>query len=126
MISPSILLVSGKYRYDDPTRSRQNSVPCKTAEKVYDRDRWNLGEVSRVQTGLYKGSSGVVPVLLSGRGRPGLLFTAVIVVTTVPQGITVRSISTFFLAAGVGGCQDLTSLGSRKVIFEKKSTLLFL
>lgn len=76
--------------------------------------------MSRAETGLYKDSSRVVPVLLSGRGRPGLLFTAVIVVTTVPQGITVRSISTFFLAAGVGGCQDLTSLGSRKVNFKTK------
>lgn len=51
--------------------------------------------------------------ILSGGGRPGLLFTAVIVVTTVPQGMTVRSISTLLLEAGVGGCQDLTSLGSR-------------
>lgn len=46
-------------------------------------------------------------------GRPGLLFTAVMVVTTVPQGMTVRSISTLLLEAGVGECQDLTSLGSR-------------
>lgn len=32
-----------------------------------------------------------------GSARPGLLFTAVTVVTTVPQGMTVRSISTFLL-----------------------------
>lgn len=57
---------------------------------------------------------GAVPMLSpGGSGRPGLLFTAVMVVTTVPQGMTVRSISTLLLEAGVGGCQDLTSLGSR-------------
>lgn len=43
-------------------------------------------------------SSGFVPKLSpGGSGRPGLLFTAVTVVTTVPQGITVRSISTLLL-----------------------------
>jgi len=59
----------------------------------------------------------VVPAVLreAGSGRPGLLFTAVMVVTTVPHGITVRSISTRLVGAGVGGCQERTSLGSRYV-----------
>lgn len=53
---------------------------------------------------------------LSGDALPaskrGLVFTAVTVVTTVPQGITVRSFS--ILAAGTGGgvCQDFASVGS--------------
>lgn len=51
--------------------------------------------------------------LPGGKGRPGLLLTAVTVVTTVPQGITVRSISTLLVGAGMGVCQLRTSLGSR-------------
>lgn len=66
------------------------------------------------QASMYCAFGGAVPMLSPcGSGRPGLLFTAVMVVTTVPQGMTVRSISTLLLEAGVGGCQDLTSLGSR-------------
>ena len=44
--------------------------------------------------------------------KRGLVFTAVTVVTTVPQGITVWSFS--ILAAGTGGgvCQDFASVGS--------------
>ena len=40
---------------------------------------------------------GIPKLSPGGRARPGLLFTAVTVVTTVPQGMTVRSISTFLL-----------------------------
>ena len=62
-----------------------------------------------------------VPVLSGvGSTRPGLLFTAVMVVTTVPQGITVRSISTRLVGAGVGGSQVRTSLGSRYVNWNRE------
>lgn len=53
---------------------------------------------------------------LSGDALPvskrGLVFTAVTVVTTVPQGITVRSVSTLAVGAGGGVCQDFASVGS--------------
>ncbi|KAK0132110.1 Zinc finger BED domain-containing protein 1 [Merluccius polli] len=66
-----------------------------------------------IASGYCKVSRSPVPELSAvGSGRPGLLFTAVMVVTTVPQGITVRSISTRLVGAGVGGCQERTSLGS--------------
>lgn len=60
-----------------------------------------------------------VPVVspeLSGDALPrstrGLVFTAVTVVTTVPQGITMRSFSIFAAGTGGGMGQDFNSPGS--------------
>lgn len=53
--------------------------------------------------------------MLNGDDLPssrGLVFTAVTVVTTVPQGITVRSFSTLVLGTGEEACQVFNSLGS--------------
>jgi len=53
--------------------------------------------------------------VLNGDDLPssrGLVFTAVTVVTTVPQGITVRSFSTLVLGTGEEACQVFNSLGS--------------
>lgn len=55
--------------------------------------------------------------VLSGDDLPssrGLVFTAVTVVTTVPQGITVRSFSILVLDTGEETCQVFNSLGSIK------------
>jgi len=61
--------------------------------------------------------------VLSGDDLPsrrGLVFTAVTVVTTVPQGITVRSFSIFVAGTGEETCHVFNSLGSIKENWEDK------
>lgn len=73
---------------------------------------WSPWITQRVNTKKWTSS----PVL-SGDDLPsrrGLVFTAVTVVTTVPQGITVRSFSILVAGTGEETCHVFNSLGSIK------------
>lgn len=77
---------------------------------------WPGGHGARGQHDSRPGAYSSFSPELSGDALPvstrGLVFTAVTVVTTVPQGITMRSFSTFAAGAGGAVCQDFASPGS--------------